>query len=72
MTQDLPDDEISADGIDPVMTTEAAQILHVSAETVRSWVRTGRLPALRTKNGVSVFDRPVLKRVAKERAAARR
>jgi excisionase family DNA binding protein len=74
MTHDIPDDNdvILSGAIDPVQTTEAARILHVSAETVRSLERTGRLRALRTRNGVRIFDRPDVERIAKEREAAGR
>jgi excisionase family DNA binding protein len=74
MTHHIPndDDVILSGSIDPVQTTEAARILDVSAETVRWLERTGRLRALRTRNGVRIFDRLDLERIAKERAAARR
>ena len=73
MPHPLPNDDASVSaGIDPVQTTEAAQMLHVSAETVRWLERTGRLRAVRTRNGVRIFDRLEIERLAKERAAAGR
>ena len=65
-------DDMNLPGIDPVQTSEAARMLDVSAETVRCLERRGRLRALRTRNGVRIFDRPDLERIAKERAAAKR
>jgi excisionase family DNA binding protein len=56
--------------LDPILTTEAAHILAVSAETVRLWERAGRLPALRTSGGVRLFDRRDVERLARERREA--
>ena len=53
--------------IDPVLTTEAARILHVSAETIRAWERVGILPAVKTERGVRLFDRRDVERLARER-----
>ena len=53
--------------LDPVLTTEAARILDVSAETVRHWERVGILPAVKTERGVRLFDRRDVERVARER-----
>jgi excisionase family DNA binding protein len=41
----------------PFLTSEVAQILHVSEGTVRLWERVGRLRAVRTARGVRLFDR---------------
>jgi excisionase family DNA binding protein len=54
---------------DPISTTEAAHILLVSAETVRQWADTGRLPATRTGSGMRLFDRADVERLARERRA---
>ena len=59
------------DNIDPILTTEAARILHVSAETIRLWERRGRLPALKTERGVRLFDRRDVERLAREREEQR-
>jgi excisionase family DNA binding protein len=56
---------------DPVLTNEAAVILGVSAETVRFWERTGRLPAVKTSGGVRLFNRCDIERLASEREAKR-
>lgn len=53
--------------IDPVLTTEAARLLRVSAETIRLWERQGRLPAIKTERGVRLFDRRDVERLARER-----
>jgi excisionase family DNA binding protein len=53
--------------LEPIFVTEAAQILKVSVETVRSLERTGRLPALKTARGTRVFDRRDVERLAQER-----
>lgn len=56
--------------IDAVLTSEAARILDVSPETIRTWERTGRLPAVRTRKGMRLFDRRDVERLAQERALA--
>lgn len=52
---------------DPVLITEAAQILQRSTETVRLLERSGQLPALRTSRGVRLFDRRDVEQLARER-----
>ena len=64
MPQDLPRNFI--------LTSEAAQILHKSAATVRQWERRGLLPAARTDRGVRLFDRRDVEHLARQRAAADR
>ena len=51
----------------PLLTSEVAQILHVSAVTVRLWERQGRLSALKTGRGLRLFDRRDVERLARER-----
>src|SRR5438477_246201 len=40
-----------------LLTSEAARLAGVSSETIRSWARGGRLPALMTPTGVRLFAR---------------
>jgi excisionase family DNA binding protein len=54
------------DRFDALLTSEAARILRVSAETVRLWERSGRLPAQKTGRGVRLFDRRDVLRLAQE------
>ena len=54
-----------------LLTTEAAQILKVSPETVRLWERNGRLPALKTSRGVRLFNRFDVERLRDARSVAR-
>ena len=42
---------------DLVLTSEAARILGVSAQSVRQWERMGRLRATKTAGGVRLFSR---------------
>jgi excisionase family DNA binding protein len=51
----------------PLMTSEAARILHVSADTVRLFERSGLLPATKTNSGLRLFDRKDVERLAVER-----
>lgn len=53
--------------IDPVLTSEAAQIIGVSSETIRAWEQSGRLPALKTGRSVRLFNRSDVERLARER-----
>jgi excisionase family DNA binding protein len=53
----------------PCLTSEAARVLKVSADTVRTWADAGRLTVWRTSAGLRVFDRAELERVAADRAA---
>jgi excisionase family DNA binding protein len=56
---------------DDLMTTgEAARVLGVSADMVRWLEREGRLPAQRTTNGVRLFRRGDVEKLAAERARA--
>ncbi len=50
--------------------TEAANAIGVSTQTVRLWVRAGKMPALRTPNGI-VLRREDVEEVAKARTAGR-
>lgn len=53
-----------------LLTGDVARILEVSPDTVRALERLGRLPALKTKRGVRLFDRRDVERLrlARERA----
>lgn len=52
---------------DQLLIGEAARVVGVSADTLRSWADVGRLPCRRI-GGVRVFNRGDLERVARERA----
>ena len=55
-----------------VLTAEAARIIGVTPATIRVMEQQGKLPAIeRTENGVRLFDRETVERVAAERAAKR-
>ena len=57
---------------DDLMTTgEAARLLRLSPDMVRWLEREGRLPAQRTTNGVRLFRRCEVERLATERARSR-
>jgi excisionase family DNA binding protein len=62
--------------IGPLLTSEVARILDVSAETVRLWERNGRLRAQKTEKGVRLFDRAdvvaLAERLAREREGQQR
>ena len=47
--------------------SDAARLAGVSAQTIRAWERTGRVPAIRTASGVRLFEREVVQRVAETR-----
>ena len=53
-----------------VLTSQAARILAVASETVRTWERVGKLHAVRTAGGVRLFDRADVERLARERESA--
>ena len=42
---------------DLILSSEAARILGISAQSVRAWENAGRLRATRTAGGVRVFSR---------------
>jgi hypothetical protein len=52
-----------------LLTGDVARILQVSAETVRFWHRTGRLPAQKTAGGVRLFSGRDVERLGRERRA---
>ncbi len=49
-----------------VLTSEAARLCGVSADTIRLWARRGRLPSRRTEKGVRLFARDDVERLAHE------
>jgi excisionase family DNA binding protein len=52
---------------DIVLTSEAARLCGVSADTIRLWARRGHLPSTRTERGVRIFERRDVERLARER-----
>jgi excisionase family DNA binding protein len=42
---------------DPILSSEAARILGISAQSVRAWENAGRLRATKTAGGVRLFSR---------------
>ena len=50
-----------------ILTSDAARICGVSADTIRLWVRQGRLAARRTETGVHLFDRRDVERLVQTR-----
>ena len=55
----------------PLLTSEAARLLEVSAETIRLWERSGRLPAIKTALGIRLFDYDAVLELARERQRER-
>jgi len=53
-----------------LLTSDVARILSVSPDRVRALERLGQLPALKTENGVRLFDRRDVERLANERRDA--
>jgi len=53
---------------DHVTVSEAARLLEVSADTIRRWDATGRLPAQRTRSGLRLFRREDIERFAEQRS----
>jgi DNA-binding transcriptional MerR regulator len=51
------------------LTSEAARLLGVCADTARRWADTGRVSVRLTGSGLRVYDRVELERLAAERAA---
>jgi excisionase family DNA binding protein len=50
-------------------TGEAARLAGVSAETIRMWARSGRLPVQRTARGLCVYQRDDIDRIVARRQA---
>ena len=46
---------------------DAARLAGVSAATVRTWEKTGKLPAVRTAGGIRLFTREDVNRVIAQR-----
>lgn len=57
--------------IDGLRTGEAARLIGVSEQTIRAWVRDGRLPATRTPLGALVDAAAVAQLAAEREQAAR-
>jgi len=57
---------------DLILTSEAARLLGVSAQSVRQWERTGRLPAMRTAGGVRLFSRAAVEELRRSLDELRR
>jgi excisionase family DNA binding protein len=52
-------------------TTDAARAIGVSAETIRAWENSGKLPALRTVSGQRLFSRRDVDRARDQRTSRR-
>jgi len=52
---------------DLLLAAGVARLCGVTPATVRLWERTGRLPAVRTADGVRIFRREDVTRLASER-----
>ena len=55
--------------MDIIGVSDAARLLNVSESSVRYWVKTGRLPALRTPSGHRLFMRADVEALAQTRGA---
>jgi excisionase family DNA binding protein len=55
----------------PITTGEAGQILKLSADRVREIEASGQLTAVRTGNGMRLFERAEVESLASRRAAKR-
>lgn len=50
----------------------AARLIGVSLDTLRLWTRAGRIPHVRTDNGMALYRRDELEPIARERASRRK
>src|SRR3954453_22191340 len=57
---------------DLILSSEAARMLGITADSVRCMDRRGFLPALRANGGVRLFDRRDVARLTRQRAKQRR
>ena len=48
---------VSTSPSDLILSSEAARILGISAQSVRAWENAGRLRAIKTAGGVRLFSR---------------
>jgi len=55
-----------------ITSAPAARQLEVSSQTVINWQKSGKLPAIKTSNGVRLFRRSDIERLKSERAEAKR
>ena len=55
-------------GDDMLTTSEAARLIGVSAETIRAWLRDGRLPCIDTRLGALIARRDVEMVIARRAA----
>lgn len=56
--------------VDLVHASTAARICGVSISSIRLWALSGRLPAVTTSEGIRLFSRAAVERLARERQAA--
>jgi DNA-binding transcriptional MerR regulator len=54
-----------------ITVSKVARILDESERTVRRKAARGQLPCTRTESGIRLFDREVIERIARARAARR-
>jgi len=57
-----------APDIDFILTSEAARICGVSAQSIRAWERVGRLTAMKTAGGVRLFRRADVEELKRARS----
>ena len=55
--------------MDIIGVSDAARLLNVSESSVRYWVKTGKLPALRTPSGHRLFIRADVEALVNSRGA---
>ena len=55
----------------PLTSADAGRLLGVTPARVRQLAVTGRLPHIRTANGIRLFQRADVERLARERAVRR-
>jgi DNA-binding transcriptional MerR regulator len=55
-----------------LLTASVARLCGVTPATVRFWERTGRLPAVRTEDGVRLFTREGVDRLMQDRKGSAR
>jgi len=56
---------------DLILSSEAARILGISAQSVRAWENAGRLRATKTAGGVRLFSRAEVEQLRLSLCAAR-
>lgn len=69
MVQNDQDQTTVGEGGEILSTSVAARELNVSAQTIRLWERTGKLPARKTTDGRRLFYRSDIEDLKRERAS---